>query len=185
MQDDAALVARCRQGDQEAVHQLVARFQPVVLALCRRLLGDEHEAEDAAQETLWRMLRHLERWDASRPLQPWVLQIAVNRCRTILSQRTRRPLPSEWEHTWPAPTSRSPHELVEELQRGMQTLREEYRLCLELLYRQQMPVEEMARLLNVPIGTIKTWLYRARRELADYLQQHRVVNEHGQELYKF
>src|SRR5260370_35138574 len=89
--DDAALVRLCLRGDAEAVRALVDRFQAEVYGLCLRLLAHRHDAEDVAQEVFLRVFRSLRRWDSSRPLRPWVMGIAVNRCRTWMAQRVRRP----------------------------------------------------------------------------------------------
>ena len=67
------------------------RFQAEVFGLCVRLLHHRHDAEDVTQEVFLRVFRSLHRWDSARPLKTWVMGIAVNRCRTWLSQRSRRP----------------------------------------------------------------------------------------------
>src|SRR5262249_15779196 len=59
--------------------------------LCVRLLRHRHDAEDVTQEVFLRVFRSLRGWDATRPLKPWIISIAVNRCRTRLTQRSRRP----------------------------------------------------------------------------------------------
>src|SRR5262249_315164 len=89
--DDALLVRRSLRGDAQAIQDLVDRFQPDVFGLCVRLLHNRHDAEDVTQETFLRVFRSLKRWDSDRPLRPWIIGIAVNRCRTWLSQRSRRP----------------------------------------------------------------------------------------------
>src|SRR3712207_226810 len=88
--DDATLVRRCLRNDTHAVRALVERFQGAVFGLCVRLLRHRHDAEDVTQEVFLRVFRSLRRWDAGRPLRPWVLGIAVNRCRTWLARRTHR-----------------------------------------------------------------------------------------------
>src|SRR5437763_12446080 len=89
--DDVTLVRRCRRNDPAAIRALVERFQGAVFGLCVRLLGHRHDAEDVAQEVFLRVFRSLRTWDPSRPLRPWVMGIAVNRCRTWMAQRARRP----------------------------------------------------------------------------------------------
>jgi len=73
------------------MRSLVEQFQAEVFGLCVRMLRHRHDAEDVTQEVFVRIFRSLRRWDATRPLRPWVLGITVNRCRTWLSQRSRRP----------------------------------------------------------------------------------------------
>src|SRR5438552_3453346 len=89
--EDAILVRRCLKGDESAILALVERFQSDVFGLCVRLLHHRHDAEDVTQEVFLRIFRSLKRWDSSRPLKPWVMSIAVNRCRTWMSQRGKRP----------------------------------------------------------------------------------------------
>jgi len=180
--DDAALVQRCLAGDPVALRAFVDRAQPVVFGLCFRMLSDRHDAEDVSQEVLLRAVRHLNHWDAARPLRPWLLMIAVNRCRTALERRTRRPAVIEDCQTW-AETDRTSPDLAEELQQGIEQLRPDYRICFLLFYQQELSIEEIARTLECPQNTVKTWLYRARRELAERLKQRGVVNEDGYELH--
>ena len=94
--DDAALVRRCLRGDAAAVRALVEQFQAEVYGLCLRLLRHRQDAEDVTQEVFLRVFRSLRRWDRSRPLKPWIRAIAVNRCRTLLAQRRRRPEPADY-----------------------------------------------------------------------------------------
>jgi RNA polymerase sigma factor (sigma-70 family) len=92
--DEAGLVQRCLLGQPDAIRQLVERFQPEVFGLCVRLLHHRHDAEDVTQEVFLRIFRSLRRWDATRPLKPWVMGIAVNRCRTWLTQPGAGRLPA-------------------------------------------------------------------------------------------
>src|SRR5262245_52781890 len=89
--DDAALVRRCLRGQPDAMRGLIERFQSEVFGLCVRLLTHRQDAEDVTQETFLRVFRSLRRWDSNRPLRPWVMGIAVNRCRTAITRRVRRP----------------------------------------------------------------------------------------------
>src|SRR5690606_32928718 len=75
------------EDDPSAFAQLVSRYQDRVFRLCFRILRHRQDAEDATQETFTRMARHLSGWDSGRPIEPWLLAIAGNRCRTLLSRR--------------------------------------------------------------------------------------------------
>jgi RNA polymerase sigma-70 factor (ECF subfamily) len=173
------LLERCLAGDQSALRAFVGRYQNNVFGLCYRMLGRHHDAEDAAQETFIRALRSLQRVDPNRDIEPWLLAIAGNCCRTRLAQRKRRPEGSSllMDVGDASVEEEAGRNLAEEVQHGLAGLREEHRQAFLLFHEQQLSYEEIANALNVPMGTIKTWVHRARRELIDRLQQRGVVEE--------
>jgi RNA polymerase sigma-70 factor (ECF subfamily) len=174
--DDVALVRSCLRGDGEAIRALVERFQAEVYGLCVRLLNHRHDAEDVTQEVFLRVFRSLRRWDDSRPLKPWIMGIAVNRCRTCLAQRARRPgLVAYLQDSAAGPAEDDTAELVREIAAAVATLRPEYRTVFVLFHEQGQPYEDIAAALERPVGTIKTWLHRARLEVLDRLRQRGMV----------
>jgi RNA polymerase sigma-70 factor (ECF subfamily) len=175
--DEATLVRRSLRGEAQAVQTLVDRFQTMVYGLCVRLLNDRHEAEDVTQEVFLRVFRSLKGWDASRPLKPWIMGIAVNRCRTWLARRGRRPEPADYLHdTVAAPAPDDSVELVREIRAALAELRPEFREVFTLYHEQGQSYEEMAEALDRPIGTVKTWLHRARLEVLERLQERGMVH---------
>jgi RNA polymerase sigma-70 factor (ECF subfamily) len=176
--DDATLVRHCLRNDPRAIRVLVEQFQDMVVGLCVRLLGHRHDAEDVTQEVFLRIFRSLRRWDKSRPLKPWILGIAVNRCRTWLSQRARRPELVEYlQETAVAPPADDSRELTREIDAALAQLRPEYRLAFVLYHDQGQSYDAIAEALGRPVGTIKTWLHRTRLELLDMLRQRGLVDE--------
>jgi len=176
--DEAVLVRRCLRGDAEAVQCLVDRFQGDVYALCCRLLRHRHDAEDVTQEVFLRIFRSLRRWDPTRPLKPWIIGITVNRCRTWLTQRSRRPeLLDYLQDTAPGPAPDDSAELVREIQNALTDLRPEYRAVFVLFHQQGQPYEDIAAALERPVGTIKTWLHRARLEVLERLRRRGMVSD--------
>jgi RNA polymerase sigma-70 factor (ECF subfamily) len=166
-----SLVRGCLGNDAGAIRALVDRFQTPVYGLCVRMLGNRHDAEDVVQEVFLRVFRSLKGWDAGRPLQPWVMGIAINRCRTWLSQRARRPEPVDYlQDTLAGPVADDSTELVREIQAALGELRWEYRTVFILFHEQGQPYEEIALAMERPVGTIKTWLHRARLEMLDRLR---------------
>ncbi len=174
--EDATLVRRCLRGDAEAVRALVDQFQVAVFGLCLRLLTNRHDAEDVTQEVFLRVFRSLRRWDSSRPLKPWIMGIAVNRCRTWLVQRARRPELADYLHeVVAAPLPDDSAELVQEIQAALKGLRPEFRQVFVLFHEQGLPYEDIAQALGCPLGTVKTWLHRARLEVLERLRQRGMV----------
>ena len=181
--DEAELVGRCLRGDAFAIQALLERIQPEVFGLCVRLLRHRHDAEDVTQEVFLRVFRSLRRWDPRRPLRPWVMGITVNRCRTWLAKRARRPQPVDYLHdTAPDRPADDSAELVSEIQAAVAELRVDYRTVFVLFHEQGLPYEDIAAALRRPVGTIKTWLHRARLEVLDRLRRRGMVPEVGHEL---
>ncbi len=171
--DEPTLIRAIRAGDPQAARLLVERFHGIVFGLCYRMLNHRQDAEDMTQETFLRALRAIFGFDSGRPIRPWLLEIAANRCRTALSMRTRRPrlapVSAALEHVDPRPGVNDPHHLAGELDRALNRLRPDYRLVFVLYHEQNLSYEEIARSLGRPVGTVKTWLHRARAELAENL----------------
>ncbi len=168
---EVELVQGCLAGNVACQRLFVERFESMIFGLCLKMLSRRHDAEDVAQEVFLRAFRNLHRWDGERPLRPWLLTIAANRCRTQLEERGRRPLLMDLQADWlPERTRTDSHDDAEEIQRALATLRPEYQQCFVLFYLQELSVEEVAEVLDCPEGTVKTWLHRARKEMAEYLR---------------
>ena len=183
LNEEAGLVRRCLKGDAEAVGTLIRQFQDAVFGLCLRLLQNRHDAEDVSQEVFLRVFRSLKRWDASRPLKPWIMGITVNRCRTCLAQRKRQPeLAPYLQDTAPGRSGDDSAELAGEIRTAVANLRVDYRTVFVLYHEQGQPYDDIARALDKPVGTIKTWLHRARLEVLEHLRHRGLVDEVRHEL---
>ncbi|MFI5456322.1 MAG: RNA polymerase sigma factor [Isosphaerales bacterium] len=171
--DDPALVEALRSGDPQAPRLLIERYQGVVFGLCYRMMNHQQDAEDVAQETFVRALRAMGGFDPARPIRPWLLEIAANRCRTALASRARGRMQALNETVEQVSDPRAgradPDDLAGELERALSTLRPEYRLVFVLFHEQNLSYDEIARTVIRPIGTVKTWLHRARAQLAETL----------------
>jgi len=178
--EEAGLVSRCLHGDAEAIRSLVDRFHAEVFGLCVRLLNHRHDAEDVTQEVFLRIFRSLRRWDPERPLRPWIMGITVNRCRTWMAQRARRPEPVDYlQDVAPASPVDDSAELVREIHDALQQLRPEYRSVFLLFHEQGQSYEDIALAIRRPVGTVKTWLHRARLEILERLRRRGMVSEVG------
>jgi RNA polymerase sigma-70 factor (ECF subfamily) len=189
LDDLLSLVDRCLAGEQPAMGELVRRFQGQVFGLCFRMLGNRQDAEDMAQESFARALRSLHRWDSTRNFEPWLLAIAGNRCRTLMSTRRRRPETSSlvMDVASREGDEHAARSLSEEVAQGLLAVRQEYRQAFLMFHQHEMSYLEIADALDCPLGTVKTWIYRARRELIEHLRSRgvvegRVVEETGNAL---
>jgi len=173
-------VRQCLAGDQAAMMALVEHFRGQVFGLCFRMLGQRQDAEDVAQETFVRVLKNLHRWDPARDFEPWLLAIAGNRCRTALSSRKRRPAGGDAlldQIADDAPDRTAAQHLAEEVHLALAGVRQEYRQAFVLFHEHELSYAEIAAAMESPLGTIKTWVHRARRDLIEELRRRGVVPE--------
>ena len=158
---------------------LVEHFRGQVFGLCYRMLGNREDAEDAVQETFFRVLKNLGKWDANRDFEPWLFAIAGNRCRTALASRKRRP--ASYTIVEPIADTRpnldAANHLAEEVQLGLDQLRPDYRQAFVLFHQHDLSYEQIAETMSRPLGTIKTWIHRARNELIQFLRQRDAIEE--------
>ena len=178
--DIRVLAERCLRGDQSAMRAIVERYRSRVMSLCYRMLGHQQDAEDVAQETFVRVLRSLSSWDRQRDFEPWLLAIAGNRCRTVLAHRRRRPAAQqliEDQQLDGQLDDGAARQLAEEVQLALGQLREEYRQAFLLFHDHQLNYQEIAVAMRRPLGTVKTWVHRARREMMAFLLHRGVVEE--------
>ena len=171
MGPEVELVERCLAGEIAATRTFVETFQGTIFGLCYRMVGQREDAEDITQEVFTRAFRSLKSWDQVRPLKPWLLMIAANCCRTALTKRQRQATASEVVDDLPArPDGGASSEFVETIQKALETLREDHRTCFVLFYEQELSVSEIGEMMGCPEGTVKTWLHRARRDVAAILR---------------
>lgn len=170
-EETVELAQRCLAGDQVALREFVERFYHQVFSLCFRILGHRQDAEDVAQESLTRALRYLKSWDPTQPLRPWVLKIATNRCRTAIGLRARQPLLLEETPDKSISSTTLQFGLAEELEQALDVLKVQQRACFVMFYQQELSIQEIGQIMDVAEGTIKTWLHRSRKQLAEYLRQ--------------
>jgi RNA polymerase sigma-70 factor (ECF subfamily) len=174
--EEAVLIEAAKAGDQEAFRQIVERYQGAVYNLAYRMLGDPEEAEDAAQEIFVRLYRQLGRYDPERKFSTWTLAIATNYCIDQLRRRRMQLVPLENIIPWARARDAGPEgealsrESRDEVQRLLKQLPEKYRAPLVLRYWEDLSCAEIAEILGVPEGTIKTQIHRARKQLGKMLE---------------
>ena len=167
-------------GDARAFRGLVLRHGRRVHDLARRMLRDAHEAEDAAQQAFLNAFNSLARFDPDRPFRHWMLRITSNLCRNRLAaRRVRRSLlpATGGEDLPPEPEGPGPALIVPtdarlraaRVRAAIEALPERYRLPVILYYVHELPVLEVAAVLETPPATVKTWLHRGRAALRELL----------------
>jgi RNA polymerase sigma-70 factor (ECF subfamily) len=172
---EARLVSDALNGSQAAFEQIVRRYQRPVISLIIRLIGDRAHAEDLAQDTFVKAFRNLKSFDSTRRLSSWLFRIAHNT--TLDALRRLKPevvelegLPEGDPHRDPAaPPAPDPLEraaLGAALNRALLGLRPGYRAAIALRYDQQLPFDENGQILGVPEVTARSYVHRARKELA-------------------
>jgi RNA polymerase sigma-70 factor, ECF subfamily len=162
------LARRARRGDATAFDQLVLRFHRPVLRFCWRLLRSA-DAEDVAQDTFVRAFVHFERFDPERPVLPWLMAIARRLCFDVLRRRKvmagLEAMPVS-DHTAPsAEREASAREELRRLDRALDALSEGPREAIILFHIEEMSYRDIAAALEVPVGTVMTWLHRGRAQL--------------------
>jgi RNA polymerase sigma-70 factor (ECF subfamily) len=166
------LARRARRGDAAAFDELVLRFRRPVYRFCWRLLRSP-EAEDLAQAFV-RALVHFERFDPERPVLPWLIAIARRLCLDLLR---RRKVMARVE-TQPVPrlsaqgpeSEASLREQLSRLERALDGLDEGPRMAIVLFHIEEMSYRDIAAALEVPMGTVMTWLHRGRAQLKRALE---------------
>ena len=185
--DEAEWARAAAGGDKVAFARLVEKHKQSVFGLCYRLLGGGEEARDAAQEAFVRSYTGIRDFDPRQPFAAWVLRIARNHCIDLL--RRRRPTlalegrSDEGPETGVAPELSDRYamggeqavqeiEAQRDLDRAVASLPPRYREVIALFHVQHKSYAEIAVALGVPMGTVMTWLHRARKELKAQLAEH-------------
>ena len=185
---DADVVALAQQGREQAYRELIRRYERPVFSLIIRMVRDRATAEDLAQETFIKVLNHIDRYVPEFKFSSWLFKIANNLA--IDHLRTRQ-LPTVSIDGAPDATTASQveatafeiasgdesaldeleaRELGTAIERAIARLRPEYRSCIMLRHVEGRSYEEIAATLDLPLGTVKTYIHRARHELRKALE---------------
>ena len=176
--EDDELVARVRAGETRLFAELVTRYQDPVYAMCLRFLGDRTEAEDVAQEVFLRVHRGLSSFKGEARFSTWLYRITFNLCADWLRRnRTAARQAAALGEAGDIADGRIDLEGdvvdAEERQRirgALESLDERYRSVVVLLYYQKLSYKQIAVVLDLPVKTVETRLYRARRLLRRILE---------------
>jgi RNA polymerase sigma-70 factor, ECF subfamily len=169
------LVRRSLAGDTQSFTQLVERHRQRVYNVCLRLLGDADDAADAAQDTFVAVLTKLHQFRGDAAFTTWVHRIALNACYDLTRKRRRTPMlrlapePGEASDEAAGPPVPDPADEVvgtHDVVAALRAIPEEFRVAVVLADLQDLAYEEVAKVLDVPIGTVKSRVHRGRVALA-------------------
>jgi RNA polymerase sigma-70 factor (ECF subfamily) len=189
---DHDLVVRSQKGSEKAYRELLGRYQRPVFSLIYRMIRDREQSEDLTQETFVRVFNNIGRYDPAYKFSSWIFKIATNL--TIDWMRKKEPqtvsidgsryavTPDEIEATTITVESKdeTPEELLvarelgAEIEVAIGRLRPEYRTAILLRHIEDRAYEEIAQIMALPLGTVKTYIHRGRKELQEMLAHTRV-----------
>jgi RNA polymerase sigma-70 factor (ECF subfamily) len=170
---DGELVEGALAGSEHAFREMVRRYERAVFGVIVRVVRNPSRAEELAQDTFVKAFRALHTYDVNRKFSAWLLTIAhhtaIDEVRKYAIEAT------ELDPQMPDRTQPSPHqsaeraELAAVLRTAIGRLRPEYRELVSLKYEQELEYDEIVEVTGLPIGTVKSSLHRARKELVDHL----------------
>ncbi len=184
---DQEIVALAKEGREAAYRELIRRYERPVFSLILRMVRDRQLAEDLAQETFIKALNAIASYRPEFKFSSWIFKIANN---AAIDQLRRREVDTLSIDGAPNATSAEDieatalqvgdkgetplaeleaRELGSHIEQAIARLRPEYRSCIMLRHVEGMAYEEIAQLLDLPLGTVKTYIHRARHELRDML----------------
>ena len=180
---DQEVVLRARNGSERAYRELVRRYERPLFSLIYRMVRDRELAEDLSQETFVKALNALDSYRPEFKFSSWIFKIANNAAIDHLRKRELDTLSLEGSPHAATPDAieatalqigdrgETPLDIVEakelggEIEAAIARLRPEYRSCILLRHVEGRAYEEIAEILNLPLGTVKTYIHRARNEL--------------------
>ncbi|OOE08988.1 RNA polymerase sigma factor SigW [Fictibacillus arsenicus] len=180
----ANMVAQVKKGDQEAFEGIVDLFKDKIYRHCYRMVGNGHEAEDLAQETFLRAYRNISKYNNEFKFSTWIFRIATNLC--IDRLRKKKPdyyldaevpgtdgatMYSQLSSEEPLPEQVvTENERWHELQEEIMKLPEKYRTAIVLKYVEDLSLEEISHIMDIPVPTVKTRIHRGREALKKVFQ---------------
>ena len=192
---DAQVVVLAQQGREVAYRELIRRYERPVFSIVYRMVRDRELAEDLAQDTFIKVLNHIDRYRPEFKFSSWLFKIANNVAIDHLRRRqldtvsldgapnaqtqdavdaTRLEIADQQESALDEIASR---ELGGEIEQAIARLRPEYRSCIMLRHVEDRSYEEIAATLDLPLGTVKTYIHRARHELRRALEHVRAERQ--------
>jgi len=179
---DIELIDRYLTGDIDALNELITAHEDRVFAICLRMLRNREAALDATQDTFLAVFRKADRFRAKAAFSTWLYRVTVNTCYDHLRREKRKRadrIPDSYDPV--DPRSMDSFDAVEvrpDIEKALAQLNPEFRAAVVVVDLQGMSLEQASDTLEVPIGTIKSRLFRARGQLAQSLGNLRPSSEH-------
>ena len=180
--DEKALLERSAAGDLTAFNPVVEKYRSRAYYYALSLMRNEQDALDLSQDAFAKAYRSLDKFDCSRPFLPWFLRMLRNLCFNALDKRKRQPAlpgPQEGVLTLQLIPSSVPHpdaqmmrqEQADKVRAALLELSSEHREAIFLRHFEDMAYEQIATVLDVPVGTVMSRLFNGRRKLAQILKR--------------
>jgi len=173
-QSDYRLMERVKAGDMVAFNQIVDKYKDRLMNVIFRMVQGTEEAEDIVQETFLRVYQHRDSFDFRHCFSTWLYTIALNLARNELRKRKRFKFfdifDMQGKEGEIAVEMELPSNLPQALEKAMESLPEKYKTAFVLRDVQELPYEEVAQIMNIPLGTVKSRVNRARAILRDKLK---------------
>lgn len=170
---DIALVERYVGGDLTAFDELIARHQSRVFGICLRMLKDRHDAFDATQDTFVTLFRKADRYRAEAAFTTWLYRVTTNVCYDHLRRQQRKRTESLPDHVDPkdpqGEDAFASADLRPAITDALAALQPEFRAAVILVDLEGMALDSAAETLGVPVGTVKSRVFRGRRQLSEQL----------------
>ena len=177
--DDNELVKQVCMGETQLFRLLIERHQQHIFNLCYRMLQQFEEADDATQDTFLKAYRSLKQFRGDARLKTWLCRIARNECLNRLRHENMASLDQQLTTDYSfqiADSTPSPLELIEQretqsiVHEAINKLPHQYRLVITLFHLNGLSYEEISQVMEIPMGTVKTYIFRARELLKSKLQ---------------
>jgi RNA polymerase sigma-70 factor (ECF subfamily) len=168
------LVERCRRGEVGAFEELVDRYKNLVFAMIMRTIPDRSRTEDLAQDVFLRIHRGLPYFRGEARLSTWIYRIVINVCMQDRGRGTSSVSLDDANARVSTPAAADRHaddlELRDRLEKAIAQLPAQYRVLIAAHYLRGVQYEDLAEAMNMPLGTVKTQLYRAKKQLRMLLE---------------
>jgi RNA polymerase sigma-70 factor (ECF subfamily) len=185
MSSDGELILRLRDEDLDALGELFERYRHQVYRVALAIVRDPYIAEDILQDAFLKLHKYAHRIDIERPLMPWLYRVTANLSYTFVTRNAKRrvPLDDVNEGQLVSPKGQAPDRMTEktelrnDVREAIETLSTQQRTVVILHYLATLSIQEIAEILECPVGTVKSRLHHARNNLRQRLQSEQMFAE--------